>query len=263
MSELVKVLEAFSESYACGAVLWTQTAPGAPLDVAATSGGDITAPEAQVLGEDLAPRWRDTALGRQVVVRIPGRTRAWLGLGPVANGGESGRWLKVLVPVFTQMLQSQWEATRAADELAERYEEINLLYSISEILGRTVTLEEAARTILVEVAETVGAEYGALLVHDAASGLLRPVTTLRVAGALAPLSIPTDDPVSVTARVFRTRHALLVNAGVLESDFEAPFREGAMLSVPIVWTTPDGGIPLGATKSKATSPCNRTSIWRS
>ena len=41
MSELVKVLEAFSESYACGAVLWTQTAPGAPLDVAATSGGDI------------------------------------------------------------------------------------------------------------------------------------------------------------------------------------------------------------------------------
>ena len=245
MSELVKVLEAFSESYACGAVLWTQTAPGAPLDVAATSGGDITAPEAQVLGEDLAPRWRDTALGRQVVVRIPGRTRAWLGLGPVANGGESGRWLKVLVPVFTQMLQSQWEATRAADELAERYEEINLLYSISEILGRTVTLEEAARTILMEVAETVGAEYGALLVHDENAGTLRLVTTLRPAGTMLPAPIPLDDPVSVTARVFRTRHALLVNAGVLTSEYEAPFRSGAMLCVPVVWTTPEGGIPLG------------------
>jgi sigma-B regulation protein RsbU (phosphoserine phosphatase) len=36
-----------------------------------------------------------------------------------------------------------------------------------------------------------------------------------------------------------------VNPGVLTSDFEAPFRSGAMLSVPVVWTTPDGGIPLG------------------
>ena len=42
-------------------------------------------------------------------------------------------------------------------ELAERYEEINLLYTISEILGRTVSLEEASADILREVSETVGA----------------------------------------------------------------------------------------------------------
>ena len=246
MSELVAVLDAFSEGYACGATLWTQRAPGAPLEVAASSGGDVTPPEPHVLGEGMEPRWRETALGRQMVVRIPGRTKAWLGLGPVADDdNDMPRWMRVLVPVLSQMLQSQWEASRAADELAERYEEINLLYSISEILGRTVTLEEAARTILLEVAETVGAETGALFVHDAGSGLLRPVTTLRASGAPAAIPIPTDDPVSVSARVFRTRHSLLVNAGVLTSDFEAPFRSGAMLSVPVVWTTPDGGIPLG------------------
>ncbi len=246
MSELAQVLDAFSASYPCGAVLWTQRAPGAPLEVAATSGGDVTPPEAQALGDDDVPRWRETALGRQAVVRIPGRQRAWLGLGPVADDDHDvDRWLRVLVPVFTQMLQSQWEARRAADELAERYEEINLLYSISEILGRTVTLEEAARTILIEVAETVGAEYGALLVHDASAGTLRPVTSLRGSGAPPAVPIPIDDPVSVSARVFRTRHALLVNAGVLTSHFEAPFRSGAMLCVPVVWTTPEGGIPLG------------------
>lgn len=246
MSEISAVLDAFSEAYGCGAVVWVQPGPGAPAEVAATSGGDLTPPEPLALADDPVPRWRETALGRQIVVRIPGRTLAWLGLGPVADDDrDAPRWMNVLVPALSQMLQSQWEASRAANELAERYEEINLLYSIGEILGRTVTLEEAARTILLEVAETVGAEYGALLVHDAASGLLRPVTSLRAPGAPAPLPIPIDDPVSVSARVFRTRHALLVNPGVLTSEYEASFRSGAMLCVPVVWTTPEGGIPLG------------------
>ena len=246
MSEVARVLEAFGEAYGCGAVLWTRATADGPLEVAATAGGDVTPPDPAFLTDDETIRSRETALGRQLVARVPGRTRAWLGVGPVADDdADPRRWMTVLVPVLSQMLQSQWEASRAADELAERYEEINLLYSISEILGRTVTLEEASRTILMEVAETVGAEYGALLVHDAGPGLLRPVTSLRVAGAVAPTPIPTDDPISVTARVFRTRASLLVNAGVLESEYEAPFREGAMLSVPIVWTTPEGGIPLG------------------
>ena len=242
----MRVLDAFSEAYGCGAVLWVQAAADAPLDVVATSGGDVTPPQGPALSETGGVRSRETAFGRQLVARVPGRTRAWLGLGPVADDdADARRWMRVLVPVLSQVLQSQWESSRATDELAERYEEINLLYSISEILGRTVTLEDAARTILMEVAETVGAEFGALLVHDAASGLLRPVTTLRARAEATPIPIPTDDPVSVTARVFRTRHALLVNPGVLESDYEAPFRDGAMLSVPIVWTTPEGGIPLG------------------
>ena len=39
------------------------------------------------------------------------------------------------------------------DELTGRYEEIDLLYAISEILGHTVRLEEAAQTIVREVAD--------------------------------------------------------------------------------------------------------------
>jgi sigma-B regulation protein RsbU (phosphoserine phosphatase) len=246
VSDLAAALGAFSAAYGCGATVWTQSAAGATLEVAATSGGDVTPPEGFARIDGPEPTVRDTALGRQLVVRIPGRTRAWIGIGPVADDNpEPARWLTVLVPVFSQMLQSMWEASHAADELLERYEEINLLYSISEILGRTVTLEDAARTILFEVSDTVGADYGALLVFDNAAGLLRPVTSLRAPSAAAAMPIPIDDPVAVSARVFRTRHALLVNAGVLESEFEQPFRSGAMLSVPITWTTPDGGIPLG------------------
>lgn len=246
MSDLGSVLGAFSAAYGCGATLWTQSAPGTVLEVAATSGGDVTPPEGFAQIEGPEPTTRETALGTQLVMRLPGRTRAWLGVGPVSDDdAEPRRWLAVLVPVLAQMLQSQWEARHAADELMERYEEINLLYSISEILGRTVTLEEAARTILLEVSDTVGADYGALLVFDSAAGLLRPVTTLRAPSAPEATPIPIDDPLAVSSRVFRTRHALLVNAGVLESPFEAPFRSGAMLSVPITWTTPEGGVPLG------------------
>src|SRR5687768_13412122 len=142
MSDFARVLDAFSEAYGVGAVLWVQPEPGAPLEVVATSGGDVTPPDQGALSKGTAPTSRETALGRQLVARVPGRTRAWLGVGPVADDdGDAAKWMRVLVPMLSQMLQSRWETSRATDELAERYEEINLLYSISEILGRTVTLE--------------------------------------------------------------------------------------------------------------------------
>ena len=68
--------------------------------------------------------------------------------------------LRFLAARRLAILQTALEVEHAASELAERYEEINLLYTISEILGRTVALEEAARTILHEISETVGARPG-------------------------------------------------------------------------------------------------------
>jgi sigma-B regulation protein RsbU (phosphoserine phosphatase) len=49
----------------------------------------------------------------------------------------------------------------------------------------------------------------------------------------------------VSARVFRTQHPLLVEGDQMLCPAEAPYRRGAMLSVPIMWTTPRGGEPLG------------------
>ena len=85
MSDLSQVLGAFSAAYGTGAVLWTQSAPGATIEVAATSGGDVTPPEGFARIEGPEPVARETAVGRQLVLRVPGRTRAWLGLGPVAD----------------------------------------------------------------------------------------------------------------------------------------------------------------------------------
>ncbi len=136
------------------------------------------------------------------------------------------------------------EATLAAQQLSESWEEINLLYSIGEILGRTLNLDDAARTILNEISETVGAKRAAIFVYEAGAGLLRPVAALGADVAkMKPITI--DDEGSVAARVFRLLRPLLVSEGELESPLEAPVRKGAMLSVPIIWTTPTGGVPLG------------------
>ncbi len=140
--------------------------------------------------------------------------------------------------------EARREAQLAAQQLAESWEEINLLYSIGEILGRTVNLDDAARTILNEISETVGASLAAILVYDEPTGTLRPVAVRGAAvDAVKPIAI--DDEGSVAARVFRTRRPMLATEAELESPLEAPVRHGAMLSVPVMWTTPQGGVPLG------------------
>src|SRR5262249_51977707 len=77
-----------------------------------------------------------------------------------------------------------------------------------------------------------------------ATGLLQPVAVRGAeASALRPIAI--DDPAGVAAHAFRARHPVLAAAGEMESPAERPVRRGSMLSVPIMWTTPQGGVPLG------------------
>jgi sigma-B regulation protein RsbU (phosphoserine phosphatase) len=134
----------------------------------------------------------------------------------------------------------QREAQLAAQQLAESWEEINLLYTIGEILGRTVHLDDAAQTILTEVSETVGASRAAIYVYDAASGLLT-----AVAAASAVPAIGIDDETSAAARAFRTQHPVLLAEGDTVSPQERGIADGTMLSVPIMWTSPGGAVPLG------------------
>ena len=70
--------------------------------------------------------------------------------GTVGPRDESAaaRYLGYLIPTVSQLLQSALEVEHAATELAERYEEINLLYSISEVLGSVVSLPAAADDVL-------------------------------------------------------------------------------------------------------------------
>lgn len=237
MTELAQVLTAFETATQCEAAVWMQaSADGRPaVRVAATRASpDIATFPSPGQSETVAP----TPDGEAIVSLVPGPRRAWLVVGPAHAPSSDVRVLtRFLLPVVAQYLQSALEVEHAANELAERYEEINLLYTISEILGRTVSLEEATKTILSEVSETVGARRATVLVHDRATNMLRAVAALGVELAEVP-AIAVDDPCSVSARVFRAKHPALLEGDESPCPEEASYRRGAMLSVPIMWTAP-------------------------
>ncbi|MFN2565016.1 MAG: PP2C family protein-serine/threonine phosphatase [Gemmatimonadaceae bacterium] len=246
MSDIDTVLAAFRAVTGCEAAVWRATTPGAPPTVdAATAGAPAPRTGRLPAPHDPAVDWT-SPVGPVIIAGVPAVRPAWLAIGPCAIPGTRPRdHLHLMLPVVAQYLQSTMEVEHAASELAERYEEINLLYTISEILGRTVSLEEAAGTILREVSETVGARRASILVHDAPSDTLQVVAAIGVDPRAVP-PIPVSDECSVSARVFRGLHPVIVEDGESPCDAETGYRRGAMLSVPILWTAPrQPSEPLG------------------
>ena len=245
MKELGAVLAAFSEATQCGAVVWTQPPGGGPLSAEVGTPSGEAPSIVELIPPGGSPVEVHTPNGSMLVAPLPGPRRAWLALGPCANRvAPASGWLKFLLPVVTHYLQASLEVEHAANELAERYEEINLLYTTSEILGRTVALEEAARTILHEISETVGARRASILVHEPAADTLQVVAALGVSAGTAP-PIEVSDDCRVSATVFRSRRSMIAEDGEMLCDQEQLYRRGEMLSVPIMWTGPDGSRPLG------------------
>jgi hypothetical protein len=142
MTDLASVLAAFKAASGCDTSVWTQMAGGALTWEAATNRAP---PPDRLPTTSDGPQPLTTPNGPALIAAIPGPRRAWLMVGPCeVPTVRLQLQLKFLLPVIAQFLQSALEVEHAANELAERYEEINLLYTTSEILGRTVALEEAA-----------------------------------------------------------------------------------------------------------------------
>jgi len=148
-------------------------------------------------------------------------------------------------PVLGTLLQSERRAVEMGAELANRYEEIDLLYSISEILGQTIHLEEAARTILREVSSVVAARRSSIMVFDEALGRLRVVATRGFPTATTEASVAPGDPESVAARAYRERRLVENPPGVDGVGGPRGYKGGAYLSVPIIYAAP-GGAPRSA-----------------
>lgn len=143
-----------------------------------------------------------------------------------------------------ELARARQEIRLTAQALAESWEEINLLYTIGEILGRTVKLEDAAGTILTEIAETVGADLGAIYVHEPMRGLLSPIAARGVAPSDVE-SVGIDDVETVVGQVFRDAAPRLFAAGEITSPREVPVRRGVALAAPIQWSGPQGSVALG------------------
>ena len=185
---------------------------------------------------------------------IPETEGLWLEIG---NGGRksltpgagpgAGR---ELAEIIGSVLSAERDAVQVAAELSERYEEIDLIYTISEILGHTIRLDEAADRILREVSTVVGARRATLLVHDAEQRVLR-IVAARGMGAQDVEPIEVDDACSVAALVFREMRIVSYDP----TDPTAPnpgcpegrnYRGQAFLSVPVLYAAPGArGKPIG------------------
>ncbi|HXG45433.1 MAG TPA: GAF domain-containing SpoIIE family protein phosphatase [Gemmatimonadales bacterium] len=175
---------------------------------------------------------------------VPGATGFWVEISGVDEDRARELWPRV-GSVLGALFAAERETAALTDELAGRYEEIDLLYTISEILGRTVRLEEAAQTIVREVADVVGARRASIMVHDEETGLLRTVAARGfTADGLEPVRV--DDPGSVAARVFREQRAIAHDASDPPlrhpgSPVPRDYKGQSFLSIPITYAAPGAG----------------------
>ncbi len=184
----------------------------------------------------------ETPAGHAWLEPLPEADGLWLEIG----GGRRGTGdAPLLAQVVAAVLVSEREVGQITQELSERYEEIDLIYTISEILGHTIRLDEAAQRILQEVAPVVRARRATLLVLDEERRVLRIVAARGMDPTDAP-PIELDDPTSVAARVFREMKPLSYDPGAGLPRPGRPERRGyrghAFLSVPVMYAPP-GGVP--------------------
>ena len=174
---------------------------------------------------------------------VPDHPEYWVQLGPDANEAGRPRRARATSAVLGTVLGRELEAVEVAAELATRYEEIDLLYTISEILGRTVKLDEAARTIARELADVAGARRASIMIYDEQTHALRLVAGRGLETFdVEPVQI--DDTHSIAAKVFRDQHMLSADA---DSPGPHPgsgagrgYKGKSFLSLPIVYAPPGG-----------------------
>ncbi len=154
-----------------------------------------------------------------------------------------------LAPLLAQLLDGERETLGLAKQRASGFEAIELLYTINEILGQTVRLDEAAERIVKEVSEVVGARRASIFVYEETTGMLEPLAGLgqdvTTFGALR-----VDDARSIAARVFREGRSVGYDPrkpeGPPPSTSGRGYRGSAFLSVPIRYPTPSGpSAPIG------------------
>jgi sigma-B regulation protein RsbU (phosphoserine phosphatase) len=183
-----------------------------------------------------------TPTGTVWLAPVPEIDGFWIEVEEADAASAAGAAERV-APLLGQLLASERDRAFVAEELASRYEEIDLLYAISEILGQTLRLEEAAQTIIREISTVVGARRASVMVYDEAAGTLRTVAARGFTADDEP-GVPVGDECSVAARVYRERRIVVHDPAdphpdvVACSDEDGRYRGKAFMSVPICYAAP-------------------------
>jgi sigma-B regulation protein RsbU (phosphoserine phosphatase) len=144
--------------------------------------------------------------------------------GPASLSPADRAWLLELAGTLVRQALTVRSLT---GQLAARYEEIDLLYSIGELLGRSRSVDEVAAFILREVSSVVGARRAGLRVFDPARRVLRLVATLGGGPGFVPAEIAVDQSELVLARAFKS--------GRVEIGTQPEWVESELIAVPVIY----------------------------
>jgi len=169
---VVRTLVAFEDAFdAKLRLLSLPSEPGAASEVLYASAGF----------DDLGP---DALCSKMTLRHQPTDLELQVGCG---GSGPAEAVSKAL----TTVLSLSWEFAREIEfftyELSERFEEINLLYSISETLGSTLDLTDGGPKILTEVRDVMGAKRGSLWVFATEDASLHLVAQVGEDGRSGPI----------------------------------------------------------------------------
>jgi sigma-B regulation protein RsbU (phosphoserine phosphatase) len=156
-----------------------------------------------------------------------------------SEGASPAAVSAALTPALAQAFEATREIQFFTYELSERFEEINLLYSISETLGSTLDMDSGAATILAEVRDVMGAKRGSLWVQEPKTGALHIAAEVGDDGRTGPLS--PDDPDTITSMVFREGRSIIASRQPSSAERAAGAQGDSFLSVPIRYSPGSGG----------------------
>lgn len=221
LADLRGLAEEYARAHGVGVLLWERVDDAWALDMATTPAVAST-PGPAAAAFDLYG-------GGSLLVEVQG-----------SDQDASARSARFLADAMAKAGRYYAESRFFGRELAERYEEITLLYTISEVLGSVISLEQAAGTILSEVSDTMGVERAALWIFNSETGMLERVSAVGENGVPEPIAV--DDPASMTAAVFRNRAPMMLEPGQ-EFPRKQSFRDtnhDFFLSVPVSYSPPRG-----------------------
>ena len=173
---------------------------------------------------------------------VPDLKGYWFEVAESANNPAAT--LTQLEPLISGLLAREKESLNLQKALISRYEEIELIYAISETLGTTIHLDEAAQNIVEEVSQVVGARRASILVYDEANHHLTAVAGVgRDVSEFGPIAA--NDESSIAAQVFREQRIISYDPRDAEaknpaSGQDRDYRGTSFLSVPITYPQPDG-----------------------
>ena len=244
MSEIAALLAAFHEATGRAAAIWEHRDGSVAFALLEASSPAFAArTDAGANSRDPAAWSRANGCGVQPLTSRD--TVGWLFTqrANAATGDTdtaADQLLGRTVPLVRRLTRERDGATH---ELADRYEEINLLYAIGELLGGTSSVERVADTVLRELAITVGATRAVFLLTNRSSGsvgTLAPIASIGLDGREYPV-VSVDDESHIAGRAFRSGNVCIEEGDAARNaDRVLADCGGALLAVAI--TRPSMGV---------------------